>query len=233
MLKKTKNKNYENSYVIKPWGSEYVIYQDKEKIGLTLLKIKPNKETSLHCHSEKKTGFIILNSKAKVQIGIYKKNTFDYGPNSRLVFRPGLFHKLKNPSKKKNLYILELETPYKKIDVIRFQDKYGRKAKPYEGINSLKKINRNQLIFKKPKKNSKAMYNLQNIKITLKYINNSKQIENYKKNSTTAILDGSITNTKNQKIISYGEIIKTETLKILLNSFKQTKKLLVMQVDKK
>ena len=105
MLKKTKNKNYENSHVIKPWGSEYVIYQDKEKIGLTLLEIKPTKETSLHCHSEKKTGFIILNSKAKVQIGIYKKNTFDYGPNSRLVFRPGLFHKLKNPSKKKFIYI--------------------------------------------------------------------------------------------------------------------------------
>ena len=46
MLKKTKNKNYENSHVIKPWGSEYVIYQDKEKIGLTLLEIKPTKETS-------------------------------------------------------------------------------------------------------------------------------------------------------------------------------------------
>ena len=78
------------------------------------------------------------------------------------------------------------------------------------------------------------MYNLQNIRITLKYINNSKQIKNFKKkNSTTAILDGGITNKKNQKIISYGEIIKTETLKILLNSFKQTKQLLVMQVDKK
>ena len=77
------------------------------------------------------------------------------------------------------------------------------------------------------------MYNLENIEITLKYINNSAQIKNFKKNSTTAILDGIITNKKNQKIISYGEIIKTETLKILLNSFKQTKKLLVMQVDKK
>ena len=67
------------------------------------------------------------------------------------------------------------------MDVIRFKDKYGRKAKPYEGKNFLKKINKNQLIFKKPKKNSKNTYNFQNIKITLKYINNSKQIKNYKK----------------------------------------------------
>ena len=43
------------------------------------------------------------------------------------------------------------------------------------------------------------MYNLENIKITLKYINNSAQIKNFKKNSTTAILDGIITNKRIKK----------------------------------
>ena len=55
-----------------------------------------------------------MNIKAKVQVGIYKKNTLIYNPISRLIFRPGLFHKLINPSNKKELYVLELETPYKK-----------------------------------------------------------------------------------------------------------------------
>ena len=117
MLSPKSKKNYENSNVIKTWGNEYVIYKDKKKIALTLLKINPKKETSLHCHSEKKTGFIILNLKAKVQVGIYKKNTLIYNPISRLIFRPGLFHKLINPSNKKELYVLELETPYKKYDL--------------------------------------------------------------------------------------------------------------------
>ena len=226
-------KNYENSYVIKPWGSEYVIYQDKKKIGLTLLKINPNKETSLHCHSEKKTGFVILNIDAKVQVGIYKKNILKYNPISRLVFRPGLFHKLINPSNTKDLYVLELETPYKKKDVIRFKDKYGRKSKPYEGKSFLEKVDKDKLFFKKPKKNSKNEYYFKKTRITLKYINNVGQIKNFKKNSTTIILDGSLKNNKDQKIISYGEIIKTETLKILLKSFKQKNKILIMLIEKK
>lgn len=233
MLNPKSKKNYENSNVIKPWGNEYVIYQDKKKIALTLLKINPKKETSLHCHSEKKTGFIILNIKAKVQVGIYKKNTLIYNPISRLIFRPGLFHKLINPSNKKELYVLELETPYKKKDVIRFEDKYGRKSKPYEGKSFLQKMSKNNLFFKKPKQNSPNIYNFKNLKITLRYINKINQIKKYKKNSTIAILDGSLKNKKGQKIISYGEIIKTETLQILLKNFKQNKKLLIMQIESK
>lgn len=232
MLNQKKNKNYENSYVIKPWGSEYVIYQDKKKIALTLLKLNPNKETSLHCHSEKKTGFIILKGKAKAQIGLYKKNTFNYNPFSRLVFRPGLFHKLINPSKKNNLYVFELETPYKKKDLIRFRDKYGRKSKPYEGKNYLKIIDDEKLIFKKPKNKGKNIYYIQDSKITLEYIKNSNQVKNFKKNSSVAILDGHLKNKKGQKIISFGEIIKTETLKIFLDNFKQKKNILIMKIEK-
>ena len=92
-----------------------------------------------------------MNIKAKVQVGIYKKNTLIYNPISRLIFRPGLFHKLINPSNKKELYVLELETPYKKKDVIRFEDKYGRKSKPYEGKSFLQKMSKNNLFFQKTK----------------------------------------------------------------------------------
>ena len=78
-----------------------------------------------------------MNIKAKVQVGIYKKY-FNLQSNIEVNFRPGLFHKLINPSNKKELYVLELETLIKK-DVIRFEDKYGRKSKPYEGKSFLKR----------------------------------------------------------------------------------------------
>ena len=42
-------------------------------MGITFLNIKYNHKTSLHCHPNKKTGFIILDGRAEVQIGIYKK----------------------------------------------------------------------------------------------------------------------------------------------------------------
>ena len=91
--------DYLKNIVKKPWGYEYVIYSDKNKIVINNLNINFKKQTSLHCHPKKKTGFIILKGKAKVQIGIYKKNSKIFGPNSRLVFRPGLFHSLKSNKK--------------------------------------------------------------------------------------------------------------------------------------
>ena len=66
---------YSNKIVNKPWGYEYVIYSNSNKLAITLVKINYGHKTSLHCHPQKKTGFIILSGKAQVQIGIYKENT--------------------------------------------------------------------------------------------------------------------------------------------------------------
>ena len=139
------------SIVLKPWGKEYVIYSDGEKLAITLLEIKPGMQTSLHCHSKKKTGFIILKGVAKIQVGIYKKNNFIYKSGSRLVFREGLFHKISNFSKK-NLYVLEIEKPFIKKDLIRLQDKNGRSNTQYEGKSFFKPIGKDYVVFKKPKK---------------------------------------------------------------------------------
>ena len=38
----------------KPWGYEYTVYDDLDKIGITFLNIKYNHKTSLHCHPNKK-----------------------------------------------------------------------------------------------------------------------------------------------------------------------------------
>ena len=63
-----KSSFYDNKVVIKPWGYEYVIYNNASRLAITFLKIKPGHKTSLHCHPKKKTGFIILSGKAQVQI---------------------------------------------------------------------------------------------------------------------------------------------------------------------
>ena len=76
----SQNSIYSKMVVKKPWGFEYIVYDDKDKIGITFLNIKYKHKTSLHCHPKKKTGFIILDGKAEVQIGIYKKNTKCFNP---------------------------------------------------------------------------------------------------------------------------------------------------------
>ena len=67
-------KNYDNIAIIKPWGEEYNIFRNKKKVAITYLKLKKGFSTSLHCHPQKKTGFLILKGTAEVQIGIYRKN---------------------------------------------------------------------------------------------------------------------------------------------------------------
>ena len=139
---KAKNNYYSDKVVYKPWGYEYVIYNNSNRLAITFLKINYGHKTSLHCHPKKKTGFIILNGKALVQIGIYKENNKSYKALSRLVFRPGLFHSIKAISKK-GVCALEFETPYKKNDLVRFKDDYGRQSKLYEGKKHTKSVKPN------------------------------------------------------------------------------------------
>ena len=129
---KKNNGLYSNRVVYKPWGYEYVIYDNANRLAITFVRIKHGCKTSLHCHPKKKTGFIILSGKALVQIGIYKKNSKSFSSLSRLVFRPGLFHSIEAVSKS-GVYALEFETPYKKNDLLRLKDNYGRQTKYYEG----------------------------------------------------------------------------------------------------
>ena len=229
----SKNKNfYTNKVVYKPWGYEYVIYNDANRLAITFVKIDYNHKTSLHCHPQKKTGFIILGGKASVQIGIYKENTKDFKALSRLVFRPGLFHSIKAESKQ-GIYALEFETPYKKDDLLRFKDNYGRQKKHYEGKRFSKDLNSDFIKFKKPKLNQKYQYDFNNLRIVIEKKKNLKNFSKKYDNSTSALLDGCIIDSRGQEVISAGEIIKTKTLKILSENFKIKDALTVLSVFKK
>ena len=226
------NNFYSNKVVYKPWGYEYVAYKDSSRIAVTFVKIKSGHKTSLHCHPQKKTGFIILDGKALVQIGIYKANTQHHKPLSRLVLRPGLFHSIKAVSKK-GVSALEFETPYKKNDLIRFKDKYGREGKHYEGKKFTKNLNSNFVKFKKPKLGKKFRYNLNNVEILIEKRRNLKNLVKKDDKTSLAILDGSIVDEKGRNVISYGEIVKTCTLKILSDRFKVKKPITLLRVSKK
>jgi len=230
---KNKNNNfYSNRVVYKPWGYEYVVYRDSNRLAITYVKINAGHKTSLHCHPKKKTGFIILDGKALVQIGIYKKNVQYHKSISRLVLRPGLFHSIKAVSKR-GVIALEFETPYKKNDLIRFKDEYGREDKHYEGKKFTKNLNSNFVKFKKPKLGKKNIYKINNLDIVLEKRRNLKNLVKKDDKTSLAILDGSVVDNKGQNVISYGEIIKTSTLKILSDRFKIKKPITLLRVSKK
>ncbi len=148
---------------------------------------------------------------------------------SRLVFRPGLFHSIKAISKN-GVHALEFETPFKKHDLVRFQDDYGRQAKHYEGKKFTKSIGSNFIKFKKPKLGKKQKYNFNNLDILLEVRKNLKNLAKRDDKTTSAILDGKIVD---NNVISYGEIVKTSTLRILSDVFKIRKPLTILRVSKK
>ena len=228
MIKKI---NYDNSKVLKPWGEEYNIYRNKKKLAITYLKLTKGESTSVHCHPKKKTGFLILSGTAEVQLGIYKKNIFNYKPMSILVLRPGLFHRIK-ASNKADLYALEIETPYIKTDLIRMEDNYGRKKNGYESLHKSIRLTKNDITFNTPSLKKSNNYLLNNIKIEISYFSNFKKFNSFDDKSVSIILDGNIINDKSKTVITIGEIVKSYTLKKLSNFFKINKKILILKASK-
>ena len=62
---------------------------------------------------------------------------------------------------------------------------------------------------------------------------NLKNLVNKDDMTTSAILDGKIVNKNGQNVISYGEIVKTSTLRILSDVFKIKNSLTILRVKKK
>lgn len=118
---------YENVVVKKPWGEEYLLFENAN-IAIWHLKINPVFETSLHCHPNKKTGLIVLGGEAEVD---FLGDKFRKGPADKIMIRQGVFHRTRNVGASV-LELLEIETPNNKADIVRLEDRYGRAHTPYE-----------------------------------------------------------------------------------------------------
>ena len=228
---KNKSSFYDSRVVYKPWGYEYTIYRNLNHLSVTLLKINYNKSTSLHCHPNKKTGFILISGKALIQLGLWKNTAEYYSAPSKLMIRTGLFHSTKAVSKN-GVFALEFESPVDKNDLVRFKDNYGRETRPYEGKKFTKKIQSNFITFKKPQLNKNQTYKMGKVKISLEIHKNFKKLVNNKNSVIFAILDGKIIDKRGKNVLSYGDIIKTGTLKKLSEVFKIKKYLTVLSVSK-
>jgi len=124
--------------VSKPWGYEYLIFETGD-VALWLLHIKSGHKTSLHCHPNKTTGLLLLKGKARISFIADHK---DISAPSKQMFRRGLFHSTEALSPD-GIFLLEIETPNNKNDLIRLDDIYGRSNLSYEsGDNLIAKTNK-------------------------------------------------------------------------------------------
>lgn len=125
-------KNYEpfdfsNKIVKKPWGHEYLLFEN-EDVAIWILHIKADHKTSMHCHIEKNTSLISLSGTitCKTLNDSTKLNELE-----GIYFGKKVFHETLNISNDE-VIVMEIETPVNKWDLVRINDEYGRVGKEYE-----------------------------------------------------------------------------------------------------
>lgn len=194
--------NYNKVVVQKPWGYEYLAY-DNDSVGLWILHIKAGHSTSMHCHPQKNTGLVLLDGKAKIS---FLNDTFDVSKYDKMMIRKGLFHKT---SATTDCILLEIESPKDKEDLVRLEDNYGRENKDYENENFHTPKDSEKLWLEKNKS-----YNFYENKILVKEVNNINDIQdNF---DLCIILDGGLLAGKDKKVLSCGDVVNKVTLDKLL-----------------
>ena len=124
--------NYFEKVNIKPWGKEYLAYQSK-KIGIWILYVNKDHETSLHCHFKKDSLLICLSGCFK--INLFKEFRIIHALDNLYIPRD-TFHGIHAYSDDSILLEIELYTEQisytDKNDLLRIKDIYNRDKTHYE-----------------------------------------------------------------------------------------------------
>jgi len=122
--------DYSRVVVKKPWGYEYLIFQN-EAVAAWILYLKPGPGTSMHCHPNKKTSLIVLENEA---VCTTLNEVITRRAGEGLMIHKGAFHQTKTTSKS-GAFLMEIESPVNKQDLLRVKDEYGRVGKGYETVD--------------------------------------------------------------------------------------------------
>ncbi len=204
-------KNIKNYIIPKPWGHEYLFFENQD-IGIWFLSIDYNKKTSLHCHSKKKTGLIVLDGEI---VFSFLNNNVNLTKFKKIMIWPGVFHSSKSSSLNGSI-LLEVELPKDKYDLVRIDDAYDRLNKGYEKSETWVKKDKSSLWL--PNKLG-ASLTYKNYKFKIKTIDKN-NINKLKGNTLIIILSKVCIQTNNKIPVSkVGDVLNVETLKYLSNKF--------------
>lgn len=199
--------------VRKPWGYEYPLFES-EDVGLWVLKLLPNQSTSLHCHPKKKTGLVVLSGRVKVD---FLNDSTLLSASGRVIIRPGLFHRSTALSDEPAL-LLEIESPRDKADLVRFEDRYGREAEPYEDDTHVYNSESTELPLLNLDALSNTTQRVGEALISRRRLRSATDTLDLGENSTILVLRGSM-KSHSHTIVGPGDVVPIPTLKRLSGRF--------------
>ena len=127
-----KKVDYNGVVVDKPWGYEYLMFENNYA-AVWILFLKYKAKTSMHCHPKKKTSLLVLNGMVETSS---LDSSFDFKSMEGLIIDAGVFHSTRATSNQ-GVFIMEIETPPEKNDLVRLKDEYGRDNLGYESGESI------------------------------------------------------------------------------------------------
>jgi hypothetical protein len=205
-------KDYHNKVVIKPWGYEFLIFEN-ESVAIWYLHLNKGHSTSMHCHPIKKTCLINLSGEALC-------NTFERRNYLKkieaIVFENAVFHSTKALSPQ-GIDLLEIETPPNKIDLVRLNDSYGREMKSYEGFmemqtNNLQRFN--YFYFNEPIEKTPSVYSSNGYSITMNTYGNNEEFQSsfsLKKDELICLCRGKILMENGKPFLTVGDAYSHQT----------------------
>lgn len=223
-----KDFDFSNLVVEKPWGYEYLLYQNKD-VSIWILHIKHNCLTSMHCHLNKKTALIVLSGEA---VFTTLEEGLNLKPGDALILDKKVFHSTQSLSPE-GLIMMEVETPSEKTDLLRLSDDYGRQSIGYEPKSSMSEnfSSYNCISFKEEEYNVKKR--IKNMDLSLEKFNGFEKFNNDFKNlKMSIILNGKLINDNNGEIFSIGDILDFSNLKKENNNFILSEHLEILNIEK-
>ena len=132
--------DYSNVIVKKPWGYEYLVFKN-DFVAIWMLQIIRKRKTSMHAHPNKKTGLVLLSGNATCS---HSEGIIGLNPMDGVVIEEGVFHSteacsphLIQPLSENGIWVMEIESPPIKTDLVRMKDEYGRAGTSYEGVDNM------------------------------------------------------------------------------------------------
>lgn len=177
VLEYAQPESYRDKVVIKPWGYEFLMFEN-EYNAVWVLYIKKGFSTSMHSHLEKKTSLIILSGSAMTNT--FNQRSYLRGGDT-IIIDKGVFHSTKALSDD-GVFLLEIETPPLKTDLLRLEDRYGREMHGYEGLSEMISHSLDDygyFYFKEPDSYARLTHNTNGFNITLEVFTNNEEFQKY------------------------------------------------------
>ncbi|MFB6893417.1 hypothetical protein ACFCX4_29335 [Kitasatospora sp. NPDC056327] len=116
-----------NEIIPKPWGMEYRVYVD-DFIDVWNLRIDHGRSTSMHAHPRKLTYLLCLAGSGATDT---LTGQYPVGVGTILRIAGGAFHATRSLGPDP-LWLVEVEAPRNKFDLVRLRDDHGRAGAGYE-----------------------------------------------------------------------------------------------------